>query len=101
MCEVKEDVVFLFPKTRKARLSPKNPPPGSTLTQLEIDNTNKVVEPVLDKRGEGDHTGNSKCGKYTIYTTVERMPQKMEQQGLVNIFHSCGKEMSHKQLSDV
>ena len=39
------------------------PPPGSTLTQLEIDKTNKVVEAVLDKRGEGDHTGHSKHGK--------------------------------------
>ena len=61
-----------FQKQEKHDCLPKTPQPGSMLTELEIDKTNKVVEAVLDKRGEGDHTGHSKHGKYAIYTAVER-----------------------------
>ena len=61
-----------FQKQETHNCLPKNPPPGSTLTQLEIDKTNKLVKAVLDKQDEGDHTEQSKHGKYAIYTTVER-----------------------------
>lgn len=59
--------IYDYFKREETSCLPAKPPPGSTLTQAEINQTNELVKKSIAKEGD-----ELKRGKYTTYTSAER-----------------------------
>ena len=64
---LKMSSMYDYFKREETSCLPAKPPPGSTLTQAEIKQTNELVKKSVAKEGD-----ELKRGKYTTYTSAER-----------------------------
>ena len=64
--------LYAYFSKKESPCLPKFPPWGSTLSQTEIERTNKVVQAAMDKKDEGDDDHQAKRRKYATYTATER-----------------------------